>query len=141
MQRMVRKYGDKNQKTYRVHRFVWDCYNGIIPDDKVIDNINDKKEDDRLCNLQIVTQQENCKKPAKKRDYSFVANNHANRRSVITTNVDTKDEFYFRSMYAAQQKLEIDVGSVKRVCEGIKYRKTGISKIDGQPYSFGYFSK
>ena len=66
----VRKYGDKNQKTYHVHRFVWECYNGIIPDDKVIGHINDKKEGNRLCNLQVVTQQENWKKSAKKRDYS-----------------------------------------------------------------------
>ena len=42
MRCIVRKYGDKNKKTYYVHRFTWECYNGIIPDDKVIDHINDK---------------------------------------------------------------------------------------------------
>ena len=30
--------------------------------------------------LQIMTQQANCKKSAKNRDYSFAANNHKNRR-------------------------------------------------------------
>ena len=100
-----------------------------------------KQKGNRLCNLQVVTQQENCRKSAKKRDYSFVANNHANRRGVIATNVDTKDEIYFKSMYAVQQKLGINVGTVKRVCEGIRYRKNGIFKIDDQCYSFQYFSK
>ena len=32
-----RKYGDKNHKTYFVHRFVWECFYGMIPDEKVID--------------------------------------------------------------------------------------------------------
>ena len=51
----IRKYGDKNYKTYRVHRFVWECLNGVIPDGKVIEHINEDKEDNRLYNLQIVT--------------------------------------------------------------------------------------
>lgn len=67
-----------------------------------------------------------------------MANNHANRRKVKATNVDSKDEIYFKRMYAVQQKLGINVRTVKRVCEGIKYRKTNISKIDGQRYKFEY---
>ena len=58
--------------------------------------------------------------------------------SATQASVDTKDEIYFKSMYAVQQKLGIDVGTVKRVCDGIKYRKTGISKIDGKRYKFEY---
>ena len=83
---MVRKYGATNRKMYRVHRFVWECYNGMIPDGKVIDHINDNNSNNRLCNLQVVTQQENCKKSAKYRDYSFIANNHTNTRKVRATN-------------------------------------------------------
>ena len=54
MQISVRKYGGI-QKRYQVHRFVWECYNGIIPDGKVINHINNDKEDNRLCNLQLMT--------------------------------------------------------------------------------------
>ena len=43
----VRKYGER-QKTYFVHRFVWECFNGLIPEGKVIDHINDDKEDNRF---------------------------------------------------------------------------------------------
>ena len=77
MQSSVRKYGGI-QKRYHVHRFVWECFNGIIPDGKVIDHINNDKEDNRLCNLQLITPQQNCKKSAKNRDYSFAAQNHKN---------------------------------------------------------------
>lgn len=47
----------------------------ITTDGKVIDQLNNNKEDIRLTNLQLVTQQQNCKISAKARDYTFVANN------------------------------------------------------------------
>ena len=65
---VVRQRGQKNQKAYFVHRFVWECYNGLIPDGKVVDHINDDKIDNRLCNLQLFTPKENKKKSAKNRD-------------------------------------------------------------------------
>lgn len=103
----VRKYGDKNYKTYYVHRFTWECYYGIITENMVIDHTNDDREDNCLtmCNLQVVTQQANCEKSAKIRDYSFVANNHANRRNVMATNINTQEQILFISMYAVQQKV------------------------------------
>lgn len=90
LQCTVRKYGDKNHKTYFVHRFVWECFYGMIPDEKVIDHVNDNKVDNRLCNFQIMTQQANCKKSAKNRDYSFAANNNKNRRCVKAINQTTQ---------------------------------------------------
>ena len=54
---------------------------------KVTDHINDDKADNRLSNLQIMTQQANCKKSAKNREYSFAAVNHKNRRCVKATNI------------------------------------------------------
>ena len=61
----VRKHAQNGQKAMLVHRFVWECFNGLIPCDKVIDHINDNAEDNRLCNLKLVTHQENCKKVQK----------------------------------------------------------------------------
>jgi len=107
----VKKYGNK-QKTYQVHRFVWECFNGVIPDGKEIDHINSNKEDNRLCNLQLLTRQQNCKKSAKDRDYTFVAKNHENRKCVKATNKDTNEESYYKSMYAVQQHLSVNVGIV-----------------------------
>lgn len=66
--------GTKIAKLAKFYRFIWECFNGLIPDGKVIDHINDDKEDNRLCNLQIVAHRKNCKKAAKKRDYTFAAN-------------------------------------------------------------------
>lgn len=101
MQCCVRRYGCKNRKTYFVHRFVWECFNGVIPDEKVIDHISDNREDDYFSNLQIMTQQANCKKPAKNRDYSFAFNNHRKRKRVKATNINTQEEILFRGICCA----------------------------------------
>ena len=71
----VSRFEDQKFTTVLVHRFIYECYNGVIPEGMVIDHINDDKKDNRLCNLQLMTKQQKCKKSAKNRDYSFVAAN------------------------------------------------------------------
>ena len=138
---VVRKHGQNGQKGYMVHRFVYECFNGIIPDGKVINHVNNIKDDNRLCNLQLTTHQENCEKSAKRRDYTFVAKNHQNKKCVKATNSDTNEVSYYNSMYAVQQHLGINAGIVKMVCEKINGCKTGISKIDNHSYKFEYVNK
>ena len=138
---MVRKYGHKGQKCYYVHRFVWECFNGIIPDNKVIDQINNIKDDNKLCNLQMITQQENCNKSAQERDYSFVKDNHRNKKCVKATNCETNEVTYYNSLYAVQQHLQVNAGIVKMTCDKINHCKTGISKKDNYHYKFEYVNK
>ena len=138
---MVRKHRQNGQKCHSVHRFVYECFNGIIPDGKVIDHVNNIKDDNRLCNLQLMSHQENCEKSAKGRDYTFAAKNHQNKKCVKATNSDTNEVSYYNSMYAVHQHLGINAGIVKMVCEGINYCKTGISKIDNHSYKFEYVNE
>ena len=137
---MVRKHCQNGFKNVHVHRFVWECFNGIIPGDKVIDHINDNAKDNRLCNLQLVTQQENCIKSAKKRDYTFVKDNHKNRKCIKAINQITGEVSYYKSMYATQQCLDINAGIIKMICDGLNKCKSGISKKDGQRYIFKYIN-
>ena len=133
----VKKHGDK-QKSYYIHRFVWECFNGFIPDGKEIDHINNNKEDNRLCNLQLLTHRQNCNKFTKDRDYSFVAQNHKNRKCIKATNKSTNEVTYFKSMYAVNQHLQINAGVVKIICDGTHNYKSSISKKDGHSYTFDY---
>ena len=138
---MVRKHGQHGQKTYKVHRFTWECFYGVIPEGKVIDHVNNDKEDNRLCNLQLITPQQNCKKSAKDREYSYVANNHKNRKCVKATNKNTNEVSYFNSMCSIQQHLGINAGIVKMVCECLNNCKSGILKKDGCSYTFQYIKQ
>ena len=138
---VVRRHGQNGQKGFLVHRFIYECFNGLIPDGKVIDHINNIKDDNRLCNLQLASQQENCKKSAKRRDYTFAAKNHQNKKCVKATNMDTNIVSHFNSMYAVYQHLGINAGIVKMVCEGINNCKTGISKKDKCHYKFEYVNE
>ena len=63
---MVRKHRQNGQKGYSVHRFVFECFNGLIPDGKVIDHVNNIKDDNRLCNLQLMTQKRKLHKISQK---------------------------------------------------------------------------
>ena len=137
----VRKHAQKGQKTCSVHRFVWECFNGIIPEGKVIDHINNDKEDNRICNLQLVTQKENCKKSAKDRDYLFAAKNHENEKYVKAINIETNEMSYYNSLHATQQHLGVNAGIVSMCCQGINNVKSGISKKDNQRYRFEYVKK
>ena len=138
---MVRKHGQNGQKGYYVHRFTWECFNGLISDGKVVDHINNIRDDNRLCNLQLLTSSENNKKSSRNRDYTFVKDNHRNKKYVKATNSSTNEVSYYNSLYAVRQHLQINAGIVKMVCEGINNCKTGISKKDNCHYKFEYVKK
>jgi hypothetical protein len=44
------------------HRLIWEHCNGAIPDDKIIDHIDDNKLNNSISNLQLITKKENSKK-------------------------------------------------------------------------------
>ena len=134
----VRGSGDMKQKTVSVHRFIYECYNGVIPEGMVIDHINDIRDDNRIKNLQLCTQQQNCKKSAKNRDYSFAAKNHENKKCIKAINIETNETTYYNSLYATQQHLGVNCGIVSMCCQGINNVKSGTSKKDGCRYAFEY---
>ena len=137
----VRKHAQPSYTTYYVHRFIYECFNSVIPDGKEIDHINNIRDDNRLFNLQLPTPSENNKKAAKDRDYTFVAKNNENRKCVKATNKNTNEVSYYYSMYSIQQHLGINAGIVKRVSEGHHNCKSGVSKKDGCSYTFEYIKE
>ena len=132
----VRRYGESKQKNFMAHKFIWECFNGVIPEGKVIDHKNDDKEDNRLCNLDLMTQQQNCKKAVKNR---ATFNTHQNIRSVKAINKKTKEISYYWSMYSANQHLNINSKQIQDVCDGII--KSTQSKKDNHWYKFEYVEK
>ena len=83
----------------------------------------------------------NIEKSDGRRDYTFVAENHKNKKCVKATNIDTNEISHYNSMYAISQHLGINAGIVKMVCEGLNHCKTGISKRDNFHYKFEYVNE
>ena len=125
LQITVRKFGESGKKNYRVNRFVYECYYGVIPNNGMqVDHKDDNKENDKLCNLQLLTPSENCKK------------SYSNRKSVKSINNETNEISYFYSMYSASQHLNICPNSIQDVCCG--KQKSAQSKKDNCWYKFEY---
>ena len=138
---MVRKYGHPSYKNMEIGQFVWECYNGSVPDGEVIVHIGNKA-DSRLSNLICVPIQDNdnSSKNEKngKRDYSFVKFNHANRKCIKAINQDSGEVLFYDSMYAVQKHLGINAGPVKMVCEN--KCEIAYSKLNNC-YTFEYVNK
>ena len=130
----------KEYKNYLSHRFIYECFYGLIEKGKFINHINFIKTDNRLENLEAVTRSENNKKSAINRDYSFVKNNHKNRKKVKAVNLSTNEESIYNSLYSVNKILGINAGQVKMICEGLNYCKSATSKKDDQKYTFKYLN-
>lgn len=60
-------------KKFLVHRVVWECFNGEIPDKMDVDHIDSNPKNNNLDNLQLLNHSENLRK--RNIDYSYVKNN------------------------------------------------------------------
>ena len=125
-------------KKYSSHRFVFECFYGLIEKNKQINHINFIRTDNRIKNLEVVSQSENNKKSTINKDYTFLKDIRRNPKKVLAVNLLTKKETNFNSLYSVSKMLGINPGQVKMICDGQKYRKTATSKINGQKYSFSY---
>lgn len=130
LQCWVRAKNKRKQKMVLLHRFIWECYNGIIPDGMVIDHINDDRIDNRLCNLHLVTQQENCLKGGKNRV------RRSPPRPVVAINLAAGEHHYFPSMSRAGKELEIVRARIQSVFE--KICQSTRSNYDDYWYRFEY---
>ena len=115
-------------KQYLKHRFIFECFHGKINNVKlVVDRINNIKTDNRLENLQLITQSKNLKKEHRKgkRQPSI---------RVRATNINSGESFDYDSIYRCGKGLDINHASIHCVLNGIN--KTATSKIDKNKYSF-----
>ena len=124
---------ENKTKKYLSHRFVFECFYGLIEKNKQINHINSIRTDNRIKNLEVVTASENIKKSAKNRNFGSY---RKNPKRVLAINLFTRKETNFNSIYSVSKILGINPGQVSRICSGIY--KTATSKINGQKYSFSY---
>ena len=118
-------------KNYRKHRFIFECFHGKINDVKlVVDHINNIKTDNRLENLQLITQSQNLKKEHRK-------GKNLPPIRVRATNINSGESFDYHSIYECSKRLDINDSSIRCVLNGIT--KTATSKLDKNKYYFQRF--
>lgn len=105
---------------YRVtyHRLCWFLYYGVvIPDGVQIDHINNIKNDNRIVNLRLCSNDDNSKKKPKRSDnvsgYKGVA-------KVIDTNQQGKKYLYYIASIALEKKA-VKIGRFKAPIDAAKY--------------------
>jgi|GEM_PF-4594807 len=130
------KYQQCLQK--QLSHLIYEQVHGPIAEGMHIDHIDDNPLNNSISNLQLLTPSQNVKKSVPNRDYSFVKDMQKSKRSVKSKNLRTGQIDIYRSMYAAQQDLEINAGIIKMICDGTNRCKTGVSKKDNDNYSFSY---
>ena len=55
----VERRGSPFAKPYTIHRFVWECFNGFVPENGVIEHIDNNERNNDISNLQLVSQTDN----------------------------------------------------------------------------------
>ena len=116
------------KKNYGKHRFIFECLHGKINDVKlVVDHINNIKIDNRLENLQLITESQNMKKEHRKGE------NLPSIR-VQAININSEESFDYDSISKCGKGLDINPASIRFVLNGIQ--KTATSKLDKNKYYF-----
>ena len=123
----IRDQGIK--KGYYKHRFIFECFHGKINDAKlVVDRINNIKTDNRLENLQLITQSKNIKKDNRK------GKNRPPAIRVRAINTNTGESSDYDSITKCGKRLDINPASISDVLKG--RQKTATSKLDKNKYKF-----
>ena len=113
---------NNTKKYYSVSRFIFECFNGVIPLDKDVDHVNNDKKNNSINNLQLLTRKENVRKSCCKKLISF--------------NIVTQEEKIFDSLSQAAEFHKINISTVCSNCQ--KINKITKSKKDGMLYEFFY---
>ena len=97
------------KKTYRVHRLVWEAFNGQIPEGLQVNHINEVKTDNKLENLNLMTCKENT--------------NYGTRNERISKPVlqfDLNDNFIkeYPSLTQVERELGFGQGNICNCCKG-----------------------
>lgn len=112
------------------HRFIYETWIAEIPDEMVINHINEKKCDNRLENLELATLSENSFKSTNK------ISGTRKRKPVVGTNSNTNKSEEFKSLSDAERKTNINCRSIQFVCDGVTNSAT--SKSTGDKWTFKY---
>lgn len=113
----------KNQtnKTFRLHRLVWESFNGKIPDGMQINHIDEDKTNNRLDNLNLMTPKENVNYGTCLERRSKTNTNGKKSKPVLQYTLDGELVAEYPSLMECKRN-GFDLSSVSACCRG-KYKQ------------------
>ena len=110
---------DGLKKYFKIHRLVWESFNGPIPDGYEVNHQNEDKSDNRLVNLSIVSHKSNinwgsCSERAGEK----------HRKGVLQYGLDGSFIKRWKSESEAGETLGIDVGQISACCNNKPHYNT-----------------
>ena len=97
------------KKTCRVHRLVWEAFNGQIPEGLQVNHINEVKTDNRLSNLNLMTAKENT---------NWGSRNERISKPVLQFTLDNILVKEFLSTIQIERELGFSCGNIVNCCKG-----------------------
>lgn len=115
-------YKDGKRHYKRVHRLIYEAFNGKIPDKLIINHIDEDKNNNNLSNLEIITNRENIK-------YFH----HYNELKSYDISVYNKNDGSFHNRYNSLRSLSIDLKLNRKTVANII---NGTKKTNNYNYIF-----
>ena len=101
------------KKTYRVHRLVWEAFNGQIPEGYEVNHINEVKTDNRLENLNLMTHKENINWGT-----AIERSAKSKSKSILQFTLDNILVKEFSSTIQIERELGFSCGNIVNCCKG-----------------------
>ena len=98
------------KKQVKAHRIVWIAAHGAIPDGMVVDHINSDKTDNRLCNLQILSPEDNSTKA--RQDGLYMTGEKS-----ATAKISDDDKKTIQFLYWHTDMLQKRIGEMFGLCQ------------------------
>ena len=97
------------KKTCKIHRLVWEAFNGQIPEGLQVNHINEIKADNRLENLNLMTAKENS---------NWGSRNERISKPVLQFTLDNILVKEFPSVIQIERELGFSCGNIVNCCKG-----------------------
>ena len=106
------------QKSYYIHRLVYEAFNGQIPEGLQVNHINEVKTDNKLENLNLMTRKENINWGTRNERAGKVLKNGKKSKSVLQ--FDLNDNFVkeYPSTHQVERELGFANGNIVNCCNG-----------------------
>ena len=130
-------YKDGKQKKYLVHRLVWEAFNGPIPKGMQINHISERKDQNNLENLNLMSPKENCnwgtgierraKAYSESMKGTYLYDENPKARLIMEYDKDDNEFFLWFSIKAAAEYHKKDYTTIMKNLSGrYKALKNGI---------------